>query len=142
MNFIFYDLNGVDEIKLNKETDELEIFKPDGSSEKTKNSEGINELLFKERIDFSKVTEKDVDDYFIIFKMLSYNPGESKRIKEIRKKFPDISNKYSIRKFKELHENRIKTFPGSGIDACQRASAEADSCHAASANQRSSSRFN
>ena len=35
-NFIIYELNGVDKIKLNKETDELEILKPDGSSEKKK----------------------------------------------------------------------------------------------------------
>ena len=33
---IIFDLNGVDKIKLNKETDELEILKPDGSSEKTR----------------------------------------------------------------------------------------------------------
>ena len=34
--FVIFDLNGVDKIKLNKETDELEILKPDGSSEKNK----------------------------------------------------------------------------------------------------------
>ena len=28
-------------------------------SKKTKNTEGLNELLFKEAIDFSKVTEED-----------------------------------------------------------------------------------
>ena len=97
---IIFDLNGVDKIKLNKETDELEILKPDGSSEKTKNSEGLNELLFKEKIDFSKVTEKDVDDYFNIFILLQYDPGQSKRVKEIREKFSNISNQFPARRFK------------------------------------------
>ena len=115
---IIFDLNGVDKIKLNKETDELEILKPDGSSEKTKNSEGINELLFKERIDFSKVTEKDVDDYFNIFILLRYDPGQSKRVKEIREKFSDISNQFPARRFKVLHGTRVKEFPGSGLREC------------------------
>ena len=114
-NFIIYELNGVDKIKLNKETDELEIFKPDGSSEKTKNSEDINELLFKERIDFSKVTEKDVDDYFQTFILLQYNPGQSKRVKEIREKFPEVSSNYPVYSLKNLNVKRVKEYPGSGL---------------------------
>ena len=113
--FLIYDLNGVDKIKLNKETDELEIFKPDGSSEKTKNSEGINELLFREHIDFSKVTEKDVDDYFHTFILLQYNPGQSKRVKEIREKFPEVSSNYPVNSLKNLNVKRVKEYPGSGL---------------------------
>ena len=113
---IIFNLNGVDKIKLNKETDELEILKPDGSSEKTKNSEGLNELLFKEKIDFSKVTEKDVDDYFNIYILLQYDPGQSKRINKIREKFSDISNQFPARRFKVLHGTRVKEFPGSGLN--------------------------
>ena len=62
----------VDKLKLNTETDDLEIFKPDGNSLKTKTNEGLNELLFRKIIDFSKVTEDDVKDYFLIFYEVSY----------------------------------------------------------------------
>ena len=34
--------------------------------------------------------------------------------KEIRKRFPDISNSYPLNIFKDLHEKRANTFPGSG----------------------------
>ena len=67
-------------MKLSTETEELEILKPDGNSEKTKTTEGLNELLIEKEIDFSKVTE-DVNNYFIIFQELSYNPGSSDGIK-------------------------------------------------------------
>ena len=83
--------------------------------QKNKNTEGLNELLFRNIIDFLKVTDEDVKDYFIIFQELSYNPGHSNRIKEIGKRFPDISNSYPLSMFKQLHKNRTKTFPGSRL---------------------------
>ena len=64
VNEIIHEINGVDKLKLNTETGDLEIFKPDGNSLKTKTNEGLNVLLFKKTIDFSKVTEDDVKDYF------------------------------------------------------------------------------
>ena len=89
---------------------------PEQAGNTSQNTEGLNELLFKGTIEFSIVTEKDVNYYFLIFYELSYNPRRSNRIKEIREKFPDISNSYPLSIFKQLHENGIKTFPGSGLD--------------------------
>ena len=51
-------MNDVKKLKLNIETDDLEIFKPDGRTKETKTTEGLNELLFREKINFNKVTEK------------------------------------------------------------------------------------
>ena len=87
---------------------------------KTKNSEGLNELLFKEHIDFNKVIEDDVENYFIIFRELLYNPGQSKRVKEIREKFSKVSFNYPVNYFRNLNAERGKEYPGSGLDACQR----------------------
>ena len=93
----------------------MEILKPDGNTSYTVTTEGLNELLFREHINFSKVTEDDVIDYFTIFQELLYNPGQSKRVKEIREKFPDISLRYSANSFKNLNVKRVKEYPGSGL---------------------------
>ena len=84
-NKIIYEINGVDRFKLNTETDEFEILKPDGNSIKTKTTEGLNGLLFREKINLNKVTEKDVNGYFLYFineVIIQENQKESKKLEK------------------------------------------------------------
>ena len=52
---------------------------------------------------------------FNTFILLQYNPGQSKRVKEIREKFPEVSSNYPVNSLKNLNVKRVKEYPGSGL---------------------------
>ena len=116
-DFILFDMNGVDKLKLNSKTDELEILKPDGTSTVTKLTEGLKVLLFESSndLDTSLITEDDIEDYFRIHQELKNDPGSSARMKNIRSIFPDISRRYPIGHLKDLAHQRAIQHPGSGV---------------------------
>ena len=62
-------------------------------------TDGVNQLLTVKDFDINSITKEDFETYLQIYVELKQNPGRSERIKNLRKKFPEISMKYPMKKF-------------------------------------------
>ena len=60
------NMNSVDKLKLDSNSNDLEILKPDGTSAWAKLTDGLKALLFEGVPDTSAVTEDDLENYFKI----------------------------------------------------------------------------
>ncbi len=116
-DFLIFHMNSVDKLKLDSNSNDLEILKPDGTSAWSKLTDGLKALLFEGVPDTSIVTEDDLKNYFEIHQELKNDPGNSKRMKVIRNLFPEVSKRYPSIYFKTLANRRAIEYPGSGMSA-------------------------
>ena len=80
------------------------LLKPDGTSDFTKLTDGLKALLFDGNTDLNVplITEYDAETFFQIHQKIKNDPGNSKRMRNIRNIFREISKSYPSNNFKSL----------------------------------------
>ena len=95
----------------------MEILKPDRTSAFTKLTDSLKTLLFDRNTELNTllITQDDVETFLQIQQELKNDPGNTKRMRNIRNLFPDIIESYLAKNFKSLASQRAIEYPGSGV---------------------------